>query len=294
MNWLNYHHLYYFYQIVEQGSVTQAALELKIGQPTLSSQLKELESRIGALFDRRSRSLVLNERGKLVYKYAKDIFSRGEELLQVIERGELALKPEFILGAQEGVPKAIISKTLERLRSKTKLKVRVLEGEAPLLLDKLLEGEVDLVIFDHELTHAAGTIIYLPIGEEQICFWGNRRFKNLSKKFPKSLDRIPMVLSTTGHPLRQTVENFFIAHDLHLEIAIEAPDTALIKELGRAGVGVVALGEETASAWANAGSLFKVGVLSHKQKYSLGVRKKFLKDPLAEFILNEFHKKSLR
>lgn len=288
MIWLNYHHLYYFYKVVEAGSITNAARELRIGQPTLSSQLKELESRFGQLFDRRSRVLVLNERGKLVYKYAKDIFTRGEELVQVIERGELALQPELVMGAQEGVPKAIISKTLERLRIKTNLKIRVIEGNAPILLDNLLDGAVDLVIFDHELIHSSKTIIYLPVGQEQVYFLGSKKYKNLSKNFPHSLSNVPLIVSNSGHPLRHAVENFFIAHDLRLEIAIEAPDTALIKELGRSGAGVIALGEETAGAWVQAGSLYKIGMLSYKQKYSLGILKKFLKDPLSEIIVKEF------
>lgn len=286
--WLNYHHLYYFYKIVETGSVSKAAEVLRIGQPTLSSQLKELEGRLGILFERKSRSLILNERGKLVYKYARDIFSRGEELLGVLERGQLALSRELIFGAQEGVPKAIIAQTIERLHRTTKLKIRVKEGEAPLLLDHLLEGKIDVVVFDHELTHHQGTIHYLPVGQESIYLWATKEFKNLTKGFPQSLDSVPMILPSTGHPLRQAVENFFLLNELNLQITIEAPDTALVKELGRSGVGVIALGEETAKAWADAGTLRKIGVLPYTQKYVLGLQKKFLKDPLSEFIVKEF------
>jgi hypothetical protein len=62
----------------------------------------------------------------------------------------------------------------------------------------------------------------------------------------------------------------------------------LIKELGRAGAGIIALGEESADAWVQAGSLYKLGKLNYKQKYSLGILKKFLKDPMAEIIVKEF------
>lgn len=288
MNWLNYHHLYYFYKIVEFGSISNAALHLRIGQPTLSSQLKELEGRLGILFERKSRSLILTERGKVVYKYAKDIFSRGDELLGVLERGELAPQRELILGAQEGVPKAILASTIRRLRDETKAKIRIIEGEAPVLVDLLLIGKVDIVVFDHELTHTGGTILYLPIGEEKVCLWGGKDFKKLKKNFPKSIEGVPMILSSAGHPLRNAVENFFLKQNLQLNIVIEAPDTALTKELARAGVGVVALGEETAKAWAEAGGLYMLGTISHKQRYILGLLKKFMKDPLAEIIAKEF------
>lgn len=288
MNWLNYHHLYYFYRIAEFGSISKAAQFLRIGQPTLSSQLRELEDRLGILFERRSRALFLTDRGKIVLQYATEIFTRGDELLGVLERGELAPKRQLILGAQEGVPKAIISETLSRLYSKTNASIKVIEGAAPVLLDQILDGKLDLVVFDHELTHVGGTVIYLTIGREKVAFWGANKFKKLSKSFPKSLSDAPMVLSSAGHPLRQSVEAFFLKNSLKLDIAIEAPDTALTKELARSGVGVVALGEETVKAWVEAGKLHKIGYLSHVQKYSLGFKKTFLKDPLAEFIRAEF------
>lgn len=286
--WLNYHHLYYFSKIVECGSVSKAALELRLGQPTLSTQLKDLEGRLGILFERRAKSLILTERGKVVYRYAKEIFSRGDELLGVLERGELASTRELILGAQEGVPKAIISETVIRLNRKTKSKVRVLEGDAPLLLDQMLEGKIDLVVFDHELTHTAGSVTYLKVDQERVSFWGRKEFLPVKRNFPGSLSKVPMVLTTTGHPLRQNVENFFISHNLHLNIVAEAPDTALIKELARGGLGVAALGEKTVRALATTGALHKLGNLQHTQLYLLGVPKRMLKDPLAEIILKEF------
>lgn len=288
MSWLNYHHLFYFTRIVETGSISAAARELRIGQSGLSMQLKELENQLGELFERRGKMLHLTERGKVVHRYALDIFKRGDELLGVIDRGELSASRELFLGAQEGVPKAIISETVMRLQRRTKAKIRVLEGEAPVILDQLLEGKADLVVFDHELTHTAGSVTYLSVGQERIGFWGTEEFSHLAEDFPKSLSGAPMVLTSTGHPLRQIVESFFVTRDLHLNIVAEAPDTALIKELGRGGLGIVALGERTVKAWAEAGKLYKIGNLQFTQKYLLGVPKRMLKDPLSETILKEF------
>lgn len=291
MTWLNYHHLYYFHRIVECGSISKAASELRLGQPTLSSQLKELEGRLGLLFERKAKSLILTERGRVVYKYAKEIFSRGDELLSVLERGELAFQRQLFLGAQENVPKTIIAETVARLQKKTKVKVRVIEGDAPLLLDKLLDGKIDIIVFDHELSHTGGTVVYLPVGQEKVFFWGTENFKDIADNFPASMDGKPMILTTTGHPLRQSVENFFIENNLQLDIVVEAPDTALITELGRTGAGIVALGERSAKSWQLAGKFFRLGSVPFTQNYVLGVQKKFLKDPLADLIVKEFGKK---
>ena len=291
MTWLNYHHLYYFHRIVECGSISKAAAELRLGQPTLSSQLKELESKLGLLFERKAKSLILTERGKIVYKYAKEIFSRGDELLSTLERGELAFQRQLFLGAQENVPKTIIAETVARLQKKTKVKIKITEGDAPLLLDMLLDGKLDLIVFDHELSHTGGTVVYLPVGHEKVCFWGTDAYKKVATNFPESLDGMPIVLTSTGHPLRQSVENFFIENNLQLDIVVEAPDTALIKELGRSGVGIVALGEKTAKGWGLDEKLHKLGHVPFIQNYVLGLPKKFLKDPLADLIVKEFGKK---
>ena len=47
MNWLNYHHLYYFYVIASEGGVTEASRKLKLAQSTLSAQLKQFEEVLG-------------------------------------------------------------------------------------------------------------------------------------------------------------------------------------------------------------------------------------------------------
>lgn len=288
MNWLNYHHLYYFHRIVEAGSVSAAAESLRIGQPALSGQLKELEARLGILFERKSRRLVMNERGKIVYKYTREIFSRGDELLHVLERGELAPQRELILGTQEGVPKAIIAEIVGRLFRKTGARIRVSEGDAPSILEELLAGRADLVLLDHELTHSAGTVYYFDVGEERVSFWGTQVFRKKGKKFPANLDGTPMVISGAGHPLRNALENFFSSNDIQLNTVAEVPDTGVVKELVRSGLGVAALGDKTARAWAKAGAIVKLGNLPYTQKYLLGVQKRFLKDPVAEILKKEF------
>jgi hypothetical protein len=55
MNWLNYHHLYYFYTIAQVGSMTKAAIVLKVGQSALSLQLKQFEEQAGELFERKGK-----------------------------------------------------------------------------------------------------------------------------------------------------------------------------------------------------------------------------------------------
>ena len=82
MNWLNYHHLQYFWTVVREGGVTNACKVLNLTQPTISKQIKQLEEQIGEpLFKRISKRLELTEAGQMAYNYAEEIFSLGNEFI---------------------------------------------------------------------------------------------------------------------------------------------------------------------------------------------------------------------
>jgi LysR family transcriptional regulator, transcriptional activator of nhaA len=80
--WLNYHHLRYFYTVAKEGSLRGAAEKLKISQSSICAQIQLLESALGEdLFRLSARSLVLTEFGHLILGYAEEIFRLGRELL---------------------------------------------------------------------------------------------------------------------------------------------------------------------------------------------------------------------
>lgn len=113
MRWLNYHHLYYFWVVINKGSVTAASKHLKIAQPTISAQLKSLESILDVvLLEKKGRGLELTEIGKVVFAYAEEIFSIGNELLEVVEgKGSGKIKP-LRVGIVDSVPKGIVAKLI--------------------------------------------------------------------------------------------------------------------------------------------------------------------------------------
>src|SRR5438045_2488746 len=81
MKWLNYHHLLYFWTVAREGSIVRACAQLHLTQPTISGQLRCLEKTLGRkLFQRAGRNLVLSDTGRLVFRYADEIFSLGREL----------------------------------------------------------------------------------------------------------------------------------------------------------------------------------------------------------------------
>src|SRR5262245_23362907 len=109
MEWLNYHHLFYFSVIAREGGLAAAARELRLTHSTLSAQLKALEAHFGAkLFERRGKRLVLTALGSEAASYAEDIFRLGRELNDMargrVSPGRRALR----VGVVAGLPKTLV------------------------------------------------------------------------------------------------------------------------------------------------------------------------------------------
>ena len=78
---LNYQHLYYFWMFAREGTMAAAAQRLHVSLPTLSVQVRKLQSHYDKqLLRKAGRRLELTEVGQAVFRYAESIFSVGQEL----------------------------------------------------------------------------------------------------------------------------------------------------------------------------------------------------------------------
>ena len=86
MEWLNYHHLHYFWTVALTGSISKASKELHVSSPAISAQLRSLEENLGEkLFVRSGRNLIMTEVGRVVFSYSEEIFALGRELTQTVK-----------------------------------------------------------------------------------------------------------------------------------------------------------------------------------------------------------------
>ncbi|MBL8959521.1 MAG: LysR family transcriptional regulator, partial [Gemmatimonadetes bacterium] len=150
MPWLNYHHLLYFWTVARTGSVTKACVELNLTQPAVSAQIRMLERALGEkLFMKRGRNLVLTDIGRVVYRYADEIFVLGREMQETLA-GKISGQPQrLVVGVADQVPKTIVYKLLEpTLHGADAIRLTVREDGLERLLADLSMHSVDLVISD--------------------------------------------------------------------------------------------------------------------------------------------------
>jgi len=182
MEWLNYHHLLYFYFVGREGSIAKASGELKISQHTISAQLRMLEESLGdKLFNRVGRRLELTENGRAIYSYAEEIFSLGRELMGVA-RGRAAERPlRLTVGVTDVLPKLIVYRLLQPVFGIKDIRLVCVEDKYDRLLADLAVHSLDLVLADTPASPSIKVKAFnSPPGESGVTFLGTKDFvKNI-------------------------------------------------------------------------------------------------------------------
>src|SRR4051812_5882025 len=232
MNWLNYNHLFYFWMVAREGSVVDAAKALMVSQPTVSIQVKELESALGhRLFDRTGRGLKLTDSGRIAFNYANEMFSLSRDLRKALDRQPTDRPLKMAVGIADVIPKRVVRRLLEpALALKPGIRLICKEDTSGRLLADLAEGRLDVVLSDAPI----GTGIHVQGFNHLLSECGTSFLakKSLAMKyrrgFPKSLDGAPVLLPSDHTTVRQGLNAWFDSKHIHPEVVGEFDDTALM------------------------------------------------------------------
>lgn len=242
MRHLNYSHLQYFWVVAREGSIAKAADVLSLTPQTISGQLKLLDEDVGTrLFNRVGRRLELSDVGKSVFQYADEIFAIGAELATVARNQQKLFPMVFNVGIVNSIPKLIAQRTLAPAFSLDKpVKVICREASLKQLLGSLAVHEIDLVLSDQPVPAGLHVKAYAhQLGISGVSFFARREdAKRYKKAFPECLNGAPILLPSDASEIRRQLDDWFSEHALSPNIVAEFDDSALLKALGEAGVGI--------------------------------------------------------
>lgn len=261
MEFLNYHHLRYFWAVAREGGLKAAAARLHVSPPSISAQIGELEEALGErLFVRRGRQNVLSEAGQVAFDYASQIFNLGEELVGAIQRRSGARATRFYLGVADSFPKLVTNDFLQPVFAMAQtVHVICREGKVADLLAQLAAHRLDLVLADEPApSNAAVRTFDHLISETTVTFLAaNGLARALRRGFPKSLHEAPALLPAEGTALRRAVEGWLRSRGIRPRLLAEFEDLALMKVMAAEGRGFIALPTSVAQE-ANARYGFRV------------------------------------
>lgn len=242
MQWLNYHHLLYFWTVAREGSIARACDKLLLTQPTISGQIRELERSFGAaLFTKVGRNLVLTDAGREAYRYADEIFSLGRELQNAMQGHPTGRVARLLIGVQDAMPKLISHKILEPVLCQLETVHLVChEGSHEQLLTRLALHELDAVLSDAPASPTVKVRVFNHLlGECGVSFCAAPGLAaKYRRKFPSSLGGAPFLMPLPETSLRKSLDQWLEDSGIRVDAHGEFADSALLKAFGQAGAGV--------------------------------------------------------
>jgi LysR family transcriptional regulator, transcriptional activator of nhaA len=241
VEFLNYHHLRYFWKVAQEGSLRKAADKLHVSQPTISAQLADLEAALGEkLFRRSATGLTLTETGQLAFSYAEEIFGLGQEFVHVLKQRPTRRPMRVHIGIADSLPKLVCHQIIRPVFQLPQPAQPVcVEGKTADLLAQMAVYRLDLVLADEAAPSSLPVKAFNHrLGDCGITFCATPQFaKVLKGGFPKFLDGAPMLLPTSSTALRRSLENWFQSRGIYPRIIAEYDDPGLMKAAAADGLG---------------------------------------------------------
>lgn len=261
---LNFHHLFYFWRVAKIGHLTRAAQEVHTSQSALSTQIKQLEERLGeSLFGREGKRLVLTATGRLVFSYAEDIFGLGQEMLgrlQGYSEGMIRLRVGSVSTLSRNYQDNWIRPLLVDRSVVLTLESGLLEG----LLDRLLQHQLDVVLANETVRAEVNRPLHCRfLGSQAISLVGpTSEWKDRKLRIPEDLDGVDIALPGPRHALRAQFDALCLSAGVKPRLRAEVDDMAMLRLIARDSGWLTVLPEVVVQDELQAGSLMKVGQLA--------------------------------
>jgi LysR family transcriptional regulator, transcriptional activator of nhaA len=291
MEWLNYHHLYYFWATAREGSIIGASKKLGIGQPTISTQIKNLEGSLNqSLFQRKGQRLILTEAGKVVLEYSNRIFKLGNELMEVVKDGTFSKRTHIQFGALDSVPKSFAKSLIHAAQKISPCTITVLEGEGDYLFRELESHRIDLVISNFPPSIGSKKEYFSRLlAKFPISIFSTKNFQSLKRRFPQSLQDQPFIMPSLHSKLRHDLNHFLKINGIYVDVIVETQDTSIQKLLGNEGMGLVPLPDFAGKELVKEGKLIKLGTLKGvMEEFWLVSSPRKIPNPVAESLMKNF------
>lgn len=259
---INLNHLFYFYEVARRGSFTRASRDLLVAQSALSVQIKALETALGTpLFDRRRSGVELTEAGQRAYSAAERIFNDVDQLLADLSQSGRQVAGAVSVGTVNSIGMYQLPEVLTEFRKKyPDVRVRVDFRESEGVMEQLFQGRCDLAIVPWQRPYSELTAVPLTRHKMFLVAPPDHPLASLDRVSPHDLEKYPFVGYHEGIHTRSMIDALFKRMSLNVEYAIESSNSATIKQMVLAGMGIAFLPEIAVSAELRRGQLARLDV----------------------------------
>lgn len=243
MSNLNLHHLRLFRAVARDGTLTGAARALNISQSAVSTQIKTLEQTLGHdLFERRGRSLVLTEAGRIALDHADEIFRAADHLTATLDQAGNQRKV-LRIGALATLSRNFQMQFLEPLFGRDDVEVIMRSGTQEVLLRGLEALSLDVVLTNLvPARDAESPYLVQRLDEQPVSLIATPDFAALTdRSLHDVLAEQPLILPTPETSIRAGFDALIDRLEIVPKIAAEADDMAMMRLLARRSAGIAVI-----------------------------------------------------
>jgi LysR family transcriptional activator of nhaA len=266
---LNFRHLFYFWRVARNGSLTHAAEEIHTSQSALSTQIRQLESRLEKdLFVRSGRRLELTATGQQVFAYADSIFGLSEQMLGLLDGREEGTT-HVRVGSVSTMSRNFQVNWLRPLFSEPTVNLSVDSGSLQTLVERLLRHQLDVVLANEPLpSDPVRPVSSRFLGSQVISLVGRAdRWSGTSLRVPQDLDNVEMAMPSVRHSVRAQFDALCISAGVQPKVRAEIDDMTMLRLVARDSGWITVLPEVVVQDELHSGVLVHVGQSSQLSEH---------------------------
>jgi len=231
--------LKYFISIIDCGSLSKAAEQLYIAQPSLSLQIMALEKEFKTqLLLRSSHGVTPTEAGKLLYQRAQLLLRQVERIPQEIKQGSGSESGKVLIGLPTTIAKILAFPLFNRICSNfPAIRLQIFESESGYLAELLANVRLDMAVLFRD-AETRGVSVH-PLFDEDLYVFGHvgLRLESAMDVCPmQHLNGIPMVLNRSSQSLRLLIERSFARAGLELNVVADIDSLSTVILIAQKGL----------------------------------------------------------
>ena len=222
-------HLEIFMSVYHQKSITKAAKELHISQPSVSLAIKELEEKYQTiLFDRMNRQIYPTEKACLLYNHSMQILSSLENMENEMYNDQVK---SISFGCSMTLSQVLLPHFLKTLKEKyPTIDFHINVNNLKEIENQLLKNEIDFALIETLPLHQLHKI---PFYQDELVIIISKKHPLLKTNNLKELENYDYYSREKGSSIYELVQSYFISYKLDIHPSIECVNPSSLIELVR-------------------------------------------------------------
>jgi LysR family transcriptional activator of nhaA len=258
---LNLKQLYYFHAVATEGSIAAAAKRLRVTQPTVSEQVKNLELFLDcSLFERRPEGMRLNNMGRRVYSHTQVMFRATRRLIQEVNPKISSDRWVLEVAVCTTVSRTFAADRFLGLFRLPDIAPRIRHGSYDQFLYDLVRGDIDLLLSENVPAEPDRKHVALKaLRQSPLVSVAAPEMAEKVDNYPADLGKIPFVQYGKGSRYRWEIESYLMNEGVAVEVLAEVDDVALLSVAAETGLCWVAVPRDVVATEIEAGKLVELG-----------------------------------